>query len=357
MEQWGTAELGDKRRTRRAVAVGTRMAEQTSASLPTQMEDWGELKGAYRLLNNPEVSLEALTAPHGPSKGHFRQATLKLASMVVAPEMTPEVTWLESRPVVLMIEDNTELDFTRPKPIPGLGPVGNGSRRGLILHSTLAVNPTLRVVLGLAHIQSIIRVATPKPRPKGYRSDESKVWERSVATIGSPPTDAPDALWVHVSDRGSDIFEYMRSNVDLKKHFVARGKVNRFIGVDPYDDDSDDDTEHADQLQLLDYIRTLPPTDAAGTYTVQVPPRDGKPARKAEVNLSWAKVELAVPKYLPPEVREKGPLTVWVVRVFEPNPPPDIKPIEWILLTSLPVLTLADAKQIVAYLAPRKGHL
>jgi len=167
---------------------------------------------------------------------------------------------------------------------------------------------------------------------------------------------------------------------------AIEGLGHRFIGVDPYDEegDDDDDIQHESQRQLLGYIRTLAPatdtsTNSAYTYTVQVPPRKAQPARTAQVSLSWAKVELAVPAYLPPEVRAKGPLTVWIVRVFEPNPPPNVKPkvallgraarkwpsegpfrgwaIEWILLTSLPVLTLADAKQIVAYLAPRKGHL
>lgn len=47
MEQWGGVELGDKRLTRRAVAVGARMAGRTDASMPEQMEDWGEMKGAY----------------------------------------------------------------------------------------------------------------------------------------------------------------------------------------------------------------------------------------------------------------------------------------------------------------------
>jgi hypothetical protein len=49
----------------------------------------------------------------------------------------------------------------------------------------------------------------------------------------------------------------------------------------------------------------------------------------------------------PPHVRrglyEKRPLPLWVVRVFEVNPPPGVKPLEWILLTNRKVATPADA--------------
>ena len=114
MEQWGGVELGDKRLTRRAVAVGARMAGRTDGSMPEQMEDWGEMKGAYGLLNNKKVSLEKLTGPH-------RAATLKQA---------------RAEEVILLIEDSTELDYSSQKQKKGLGPIGNGQGSGLILHST-----------------------------------------------------------------------------------------------------------------------------------------------------------------------------------------------------------------------------
>jgi len=39
----------------------------------------------------------------------------------------------------------------------------------------------------------------------------------------------------------------------------------------------------------------------------------------------------------------KPPLTVWLVRVWEAEPPEGVEPLEWILLTSVPTLTVEDA--------------
>jgi hypothetical protein len=309
MEQWGTVDLGDKRLNRRAVAVGAGMAGRTDASMTRQMKSWGELKGAYGLLNNKRVSLEKLTAPH-------RAATLKRAS---------------AEAVTLLIEDSTELDYSTHKQKKGLGPIGNGHGQGLILHSTLAVNPDTREVLGLAHVQAILRQPTPKPRPRGYQSDEGLVWETSVKAIGAPPE---GVMWVHVSDRGSDIFEYMRACVDQRKDFVVRAKYNRIV--------TDADMTSDEISHVFDYIRAQPAVPDSA-YTVKVSARPGQPARMAQVVLAWAKVDLAVPAHLSADTQAKGPLSIYIVRAFEPNP------VEWVLLTTRPVLTLAQAQQIVSW--------
>src|SRR3972149_10842005 len=63
-QQWAQVNLGDKRLNRRALEMGAKMAAKPEASLPSQMESRKALRGAYLVLNNPRVSLEALLAPH-----------------------------------------------------------------------------------------------------------------------------------------------------------------------------------------------------------------------------------------------------------------------------------------------------
>ena len=41
-----------------------------------------------------------------------------------------------------------------------------------------------------------------------------------------------------------------------------------------------------------------------------------------------------------------APLPLWIVRVWEPNPPKGTSPLEWLLLTNYPVDTLAAAKEV-----------
>jgi len=91
--QWGNAELGDRRRTRRAVRLGAAIAAQSAASLPKQTQRWSDLKAAYRLLNEEDVTHTKLSMPHW-------QATRTQAEMM-------------RRRVVLFVQDTLKFRYKR----------------------------------------------------------------------------------------------------------------------------------------------------------------------------------------------------------------------------------------------------
>lgn len=98
----------------------------------------------------------------------------------------------------------------------------------------------------------------------------------------------------------------------------------------------------------LDYARSIPPCqDPEASYTVRVPAHDRKPAREAQVVMAWAQVTIPAPSKAPAEVRRHCAIRVWVLRVWEPNPPAGTEPVEWVLLSSLPITTVAGALRIV----------
>jgi Transposase DNA-binding len=132
VEQWEDAELGDSRRTDRAIAVGAAMANNPSESLPSMMEGWNETRAAYRLFAEEDVTHNELIQPHTTK-------TKALAKSVQAE-------------VVLFIQDTTELDYTHCKNVEGLGHIGDGKGRGIMLHNCLAVIPSQGnpEILGLA---------------------------------------------------------------------------------------------------------------------------------------------------------------------------------------------------------------
>jgi hypothetical protein len=316
-QQWGPVALGDKRLNRLAVRMGAQMAAQPAESLPKQMQTPPLLRAAYGLLNHPGVSLAALTAPH-------RAETLRLAGQ---------------QPVVLLVEDTTELDFSRHWGKTGLGPIGDGRGQGLLLHDTLAVVPETRQVLGLAHAQVVRRVPTNRSR-KWARSPEGLVWEVSAQQVGRPPA---GVLWVHVSDSGADIFEYMATCRELDKHFLIRAHHNRQLVWE-------DERPEADQAlaqHALDYARQQAPV-ADSAYTVSVPAHGQQPARQAVIVLAWGQITLAAPQQAAQSVRQRGPLSVWVLRAWEPDPPPEAKEaVEWLLLSSVPIHNLAEAQRCI----------
>jgi hypothetical protein len=126
-QQWSTAALGDVRRRRRAVQLGAALASQPDASLPQQTGSWRELKSAYRLLNEPDVTHRALSESQ-------ERATRQEAAQAGT---------------VLFVQDGSELDFTAHRQTRDLGWIGNTGGRGFLLHSCLALRPaTVPEILG-----------------------------------------------------------------------------------------------------------------------------------------------------------------------------------------------------------------
>ena len=62
--EFGGAELGDARRTRRLVNLAGEIALAPGRSLPEATGTWAELKAAYRLVENDAVSFEQVIGPH-----------------------------------------------------------------------------------------------------------------------------------------------------------------------------------------------------------------------------------------------------------------------------------------------------
>lgn len=318
MQQWGSVDLGDTRLNRRAVEMGTQIAAHPDWSLPNQMGDPSRLKAAYRLLNHRWIRREQLQAPHWA-------ATRALAG---------------AQALVLLVSDVTELDYSAHAKTTGLGPIGNGGQHGLLVHSTLAIVPQPRQILGLAYQQVVLRVPDQRPSGSWARTPEGLVWRNAVEILGPAPT---GATWVHVSDRGSDIYEYLAACQLQGVACLVRAGKNRYLQAP---------ANGEPPAKLLDYARGLPPAPQSA-FRLEVPARPPQPAREAELVLAWAPLEVPPPRYAPPVIQQLPPLALAVVRVWEPAPPAGVKPLEWILLSSQPVTNLVGAHEKVDWYTAR----
>src|SRR5262249_2269278 len=79
--------------------------------------------------------------------------------------------------------------------------------------------------------------------------------------------------------------------------------------------------------------------------------RDGKPGRQAELTLRTISLELLPPNRHPQ--RKLSPVRVQVILAEEEHPAPDVTPISWLLITTLPVETFADAALYLEYYSRR----
>ena len=314
-EEWarvnfGGAELGDPRRTRRLVFSAARIAAHPEKSFP-QVFDWNGLRGLYRMCDSA-ADPHAIQRPH---RDLTRSAMTRL-------------------PVVLVLHDTTTLDFSSHAALEGAGPIGDGGGAGFLQHNSLAFSADGPRLLGLIHQQLFVRRPAPAGESAAARKRragrESLLWVQNIAAVGPPPD---GSLWVDVADRGADDYEAVGASLRAGHGFLFRACQGRKVFVT---------AEHDREAYLMGYARGLP---AAGHDVVEVPGRGGRPPRAARVALAAARVWVPAP-WGTPRRKERPVLALWVVRAWEVGAPPAVKgPLEWVLLTSVEAATLEQIKE------------
>jgi hypothetical protein len=302
---WAVSEFAgapglEKRLQGRLVGTAAALAARPSGSLP-QRFDWAELKGAYRLVH------AAAAHPEGVQQVH-RARTRQRLRAVSGP--------------VLIIHDSTVLSYSHhPAVRDQLGPITDDLGRGFIQHNSLVVDPGRGELLGLIHQQTFCRQLHPAGETRAqryHRADrESRIWIEGVRAAGRMPD---GACWVHVGDRAADFFGLMATARADNGHFLIRLVQNRAAT------DSRDEA-----VRLIEAARAVP---AATTGTVVVASRGGRPGRTAQVCLGAARLTIRPPAG-EPAWRSFPPIPLTVVRIWEPDPPPGVEPLEWVLGTDL----------------------
>jgi hypothetical protein len=317
-EQFGSCELGDRRRTDRLVRYAAQAAADPSSSTPEQTECWGDCKAAYRLMECDDVTFQAITAPH-------HQATRARA----------EGTWL-------LISDTTETHFPGMH-VQGLGPTGDGKGRGFLLHSSLMVRPDGHEIVGLAG--QVIHYRRPVKREPGgaqrlrRKNRESVIWSQVIDRIGAAPK---GVRFLHVFDRGGDQFELFCRMTRQQTGWVVRAaQLHRWIF-----------SPQSNRVKLSDYLDQLP---VAGQYQVDLPANRKQPARTANIEVHFGPVRVPRPKHISDWTRKAGirEISMWVVEAREIDAPSGIQAARWVLWTSEAVRNFDDAWRVLEHYEKR----
>jgi hypothetical protein len=318
--QFGECELGDVRRTRRAVIAAAQFALSPDATTPRQIEGWSDLKAAYRLFGQESVTFQSLAEPH------WRR------------------TRGSAQGVCLLISDTTETNFGMRRHVQStnLGPTGNGKGRGFMLHSSLMVQADTRQVVGLAGQELFYR----KPRQvtensyrRTQRPRESEVWGRVIDLIGPP---APGVTYLHVGDRGADNLEVFCHCREQKSGWVIRASNLRRTIHRP----------DGREMKLQNWLAAQP---VLGTYELLIRETPRAVARTAKLEVRATPVTLIHSRRKTPYLRKFGDLKIseWVVEAREVNPPRGCTAVQWVIHTSEEVDTFEDAWRILEYYETR----
>jgi hypothetical protein len=314
--------LGDVRRTRRLVLFAADMAADPAASIPRICEDWADTKAVYQLFARPAVTFEAVCQPHFDLRQQARGQRL------------------------LVVNDTTQLGFGRDRKTKGLGPLGNGSDRGLLLHSGLLIDPDSRQLLCLAGAVLCPRVPAPKNETHSAsfrRRRETDRFGELIDQIGPPPEETE---WVHIIDREADNYEVFCHCLEQNTQAVIRVRcLGRKVKLE------EDASEVIALEDFLANLRTLAKITLDVPHKARTRREPERTARLAKLEVSCGVVWLPMPRcrslYLRRQTARQ--IRLGVVRVWERNPPRGETGLEWVLYTTLPVKTRKDALQVVLY--------
>jgi hypothetical protein len=261
---------------------------------------------------------------------------------VLTPHLEATIDRMKGHRVVLVPQDTTTLDYSTHPLTEGLGPTNTTADQalGLLLHDTLAFTEG-GTPLGI--LEALCWARDPAAAGKKYRrkdlpieQKESMKWLRSFRKAAQVQPLCPETLLVVLGDREADIYELFleASHAPSGPRLLVRAEKTRNRVVE--------------QAGLWDHLATQ---QVAGHLKIQVPRRGARRAREAWVRVRFAAVTLQAPKHL----AAAPALAVWAVYVTEPASPHVAEPLEWMLLTTVPVTSFAEAQQRVEWYAGRWG--
>jgi len=348
--------LGDVRVDRRILTMARDCLSAGRSSVSGMFGAGGKLKASTALLSNERAAL-----------GDLRDGLYQLTLSQMHPGQTVIVAY---DPTLLDFSGhNRKLDRTR---------IGDGRGRGYIWHNAAAIDFSERTLMGPLYQGLVAKdgpddastidyapgVKDQRLRSKLERNEKQQFLIQAQRVDRLVP---PEIELRHVADREFDDGLALRAlgKLSERSKFVIRGMDNRAIQVHaahwlpknrerpspqgrlPAPPEEEQGLEDA---YLHDVVRSLPlqryktlPLDDRNRRC----PAGAQPARLAKLSIGAVSIRLARQSkrgqwaHLP-----EDPIWLNLVVVRELHPPKGVKPLQWLLLTDLPVSTLEEQAEV-----------
>jgi hypothetical protein len=323
-----TADLDDARLDLRFALVLSALGRRPNLSIPAACGGRAEMMAAYRFFDNLKVTFPKVLRPHAD---RTRQR-------------------LAGQPVALLVQDTTEADLTRPDSVVQDAGELDGARRGVLVHVLHAFTPE-GTPLGTVWAEILNRTAGVSHAPKAQKEHDKKHtpiedkeslrWLTGLQKAREVAEELPGVSCVCVADSEADVYELFAE---------PRGPLQVLIRACQDRAVQPDTGEHLRARVLAEPVLYTVALAIRGrqakTGAETRGRRQNRQSRQATVEVRAATVTLRPPwrcDRVLPEV------TVNVVLVREPNPPAGAPPVEWLLLTTLPIATPEQVRTVVEY--------
>ena len=316
--------LDDERLDKRSKTLIETLAANPEASINASCKDWNETLAAYRFFSNDLVSPEEILRPP-------QEATLQR---------------MQVQPVVLIVQDTTELDYTEHPPEDARC-LNTEHRFGLYDHVSLAATPE-RLCLGVVGVETFDRAPeslgkSDERRTLPIEEKESYRWLQGYRLACELAVKCPGTQIVSVADRECDIYEIYaeyRDRPNRRAEYVIRAQWERAT--------PERDPETGKNAYRTVY-QTVADSPLLATRIVELPAIPGRAAREACLEIRAISVTMKAPH----DRSCLKPVTHNVVLVQEVGGPGDGTDVDWLLFTTLPIDTAAAVEKVIDYYRAR----
>ena len=336
MANWVKTELsdistGDTRIDSRAIHTVSIFADNFEDSIPEASPTHKELTGAYRMLDNDRLEPRHILEPH-------------MKSTIARAEEYASVT---------IAHDTTEIVVNHS--VEGMGKTTT-KKCGCYAHASMAFSPN-GTPLGLINTKIWTRDSSRTTRKKlgkeecakiPFEKRESFKWIQGVMSVAPLAEAYPDKEWINVCDSESDMYSFYEYCEELglpNFHYVIRACQDMRMTLL-----TQDSSEKPVSLrQQIERHSTGKPADC---YRLPIREREAavfprnrhhaQTQRMATVEVRRFSVYLCSPV----KSRKNTSVRVNVVHIKEKGSSKIKNPIEWILLTSLPVATRKQLRRV-----------
>jgi hypothetical protein len=317
--EFDTLQLGDKRLDKRCKLIAERFAANPQASINAASQGWNETHAAYEFFDNDFVDEADILAAH-------KDATMRR---------------IEQQDVVLLVQDTTELDFTK-HPTEDSGVLNEGYRFGLYDHSQIAFTES-GLCLGVMDVKLFSHTPETLGQSKDQRKQlpieekESFRWLQNYRQACQLAGEQPDKQIINVADREADLYDIF---VEAAEHptpadFVIRAKQPRCTP------ERDLEAGPCTYKKVADEVADAPVSIRLQIDLAATPKRA---ARRATLEVRAKRLRVKPPQTRKSEFPE---VELSVVEVREVDGPGDGTDVHWQLLSSLPVDTIDQIQRVI----------
>lgn len=317
MEHWAKtemagAQLGHERFRKNAIEILSRIGSKEGLSFSAACGP-AVRKSANRLFTQSDIDLQ---------KGHVDKTVKRCVEAGM----------------VLALEDTTDVNYNSHKSKQGMGLLGGQFVvKGINIHSVLCVS-TAGEPLGLIG-QHIWAPVPSKSKADGVsmsklaiEEKESMKWIRLMRDVNQS-FEAQSLKVLVVADREADFYEHFseprRANVEL---LVRGSHLDRRIEFEGH------------QCQTRDLPKL---SEVKGCYKLTVSKQQGREKREAKITVRYGQLS-----YPPTRDKTGGSIKLWFVHAEEIGYNGKDK-IEWYLYTTIPIETLEQAFELIAFYSKR----